>query len=467
MQQGTSEVSETTPSTSGEPERIIQTLSTMMIQLNALQAQVSPENTDKTWKGLDLPSLRLQLDDLKQMLWLLLHELRAAQDSNGLTNLKGLSLGEALSLLVEEAAEKLGLFSRISITGEAKPLTTLTNHLLYRITQEALYQIQQHLGTHRIRLVLAYGPEEVQLSIEDDGTSRELEDDSQRLDIPPFNNIANNSQILLEDIKHRVEHLGGSVESHSSIETGTRIQARLPYQAQSATPSVPEAVQPAPLPEKTITVLLVESQAMTRAGLHYLLQNYRDIQIIGEAADGLQAVSETLELGPQVVLMDMQLPNSQSIEALRQIKQLNAETRVLLLTTQDREDDLYDTLRAGADGYVLKDIAPDELAESIRTVARGEVLIQPQIAGRLITRFGRQMRGEIAPDTLTTREQEVLNLLARGMRNKEIARALNVSERTVNFHLANIYQKLNVSGRTEALSKALDQGLISARHRPS
>jgi DNA-binding NarL/FixJ family response regulator len=161
-----------------------------------------------------------------------------------------------------------------------------------------------------------------------------------------------------------------------------------------------------------------------------------------------------------VVILDAQLPQGQSLEALRQIKQLNPDTPVLLLSTLDREEYLYETLRAGAEGYVLKDIAPDELAQAVRTVARGEVLVQPQIAGRLISRFGKQGRGVL--DTLTARELEVLRLLARGLRNKEIAARLFVSERTVNFHLANIYQKLNVSGRTEALSKAHEQGLITA-----
>jgi len=206
--------------------------------------------------------------------------------------------------------------------------------------------------------------------------------------------------------------------------------------------------------------LIVDSQMVTRAGLQRLLESYPGLQVIGQAADGVQAVSETLELGPRVVLMDAQLPNGQSLEALRQIKQLNLETKVLLLSTQNREEYLYETLRAGADGYILKDIAPDELAQAIRTVARGEILIQPQLASRLLSRFG--TRGSTPYESLTTREMEVLRLLARGMRNKEIAARLFVSERTVNFHLANIYQKLNVSGRTEALSKALEKGLITA-----
>jgi DNA-binding NarL/FixJ family response regulator len=226
---------------------------------------------------------------------------------------------------------------------------------------------------------------------------------------------------------------------------------------------VPTRVRaPATSPPTSVRVLVVDGQAVTRAGLRRLLETYKDLRVVGEAADGVQAVSETLELGPQVVVMDTHLPNGQSIEALRQIKQLNLETRVLLLSAQDREEYLYETLRAGADGYVLKDIAPDELAQAIRGVARGEILVQPQLAGKLLSRFGKQGRDRPPYEALTTRELEVLRLLARGLRNKEIAARLFVSERTVNFHLANIYQKLNVSGRTEALSRALEQGLITA-----
>src|SRR5260370_42376252 len=118
-------------------------------------------------------------------------------------------------------------------------------------------------------------------------------------------------------------------------------------------------------------------------------------------------------------------------------------------------------MRVGARGYILKDIAPDELARSVRTVARGEVLMPPQLAARLLARFGGNGRSSGYPqESLTAREREVLQLLARGLRNKEIAARLTVSERTVNFHLANIYAKLHVSGRTEALSKALEQGLL-------
>jgi DNA-binding NarL/FixJ family response regulator len=211
---------------------------------------------------------------------------------------------------------------------------------------------------------------------------------------------------------------------------------------------------------EVIGILIVDGQAVSRAGLHHLLEAYPGLHIVGEAADGVQAVSETLELGPQVVLMDTHLPEGQSLEALRQIKQLNLDTKVLLLAAQEREEYLYETLRAGADGYILKDIALDELVQAIHRVARGEVFIQPQIASRLIARYGQEGKSGGHLDSLTNREREVLHLLARGLRNKEIAARLYVSERTINFHLTNIYQKLQVSGRTEALSKALEQGLI-------
>jgi DNA-binding NarL/FixJ family response regulator len=266
----------------------------------------------------------------------------------------------------------------------------------------------------------------------------------------------------MTDLRYRIEQLGGLVDIQRLEQRGTHFAVHIPY-IPPLRPSVPEATRSdmpaAPSSSEQIHVLIVDAQAVIRAGLHHLLEAVADIQVVGEAADGVQAVSEALELGPQVLLLDAQLPNGQSLEALRQIKQLNLTTRVLLLTTQDREEYLYETLRAGADGYIWKESAAEELAQAIRTVAGGEVHIQPQLAGKLLSRIGRTQPGS---EVLTARELEVLQLLARGLRNKEIAARLYVSERTVNFHLANIYQKLNVSGRTEALSKAIAQGLVKA-----
>jgi DNA-binding NarL/FixJ family response regulator len=467
-------------------EHLLEMLSAILLQLNALQTVV---RNDKA----DLNAMRKGLTTMEQITREAIYELRSVNDDMPLPDLVGVTLVEALSRAIEETAESLRLSSRVVFSGEERPLPSYIERLLYRIAQETLYQVQQHIDARKLRFTFSYGHDEVQMSIEDDGT---LPGGEEEIPVPHFRDAVGNGNGVVRnelgtaygpyiDLRHRIEHLGGSLEVSAQPEQGTRVQARVPYTimpkartennvpgSQGDRKGSARAPQTRSLYNSTDTkpklatehihVLVVDSQAVSRAGLRRLLESYPDLEVVGEAADGVQAVSETLELGPQVVLMDANLPNRQSMEALKQIKQLNLDTRVLLLSAQDREEYLYETLRAGADGYVLKDIAPDELAQAIRAVARGEVLVQPQLASRLLSRFGRQGRGNYPYETLTAREQEVLQLLARGLRNKEIAARLHVSERTVNFHLANIYQKLNVSGRTEALSKALEQGLITA-----
>jgi len=470
------------PTQQTDHAHLIQTLSAMMLQLNALQTLVRSDTVDNDVSSMlqipEVNAIRGGLATLEQMTREMLYKLRSGCDDMPLPELSGITLGEAISQLVEETAEALGLSSRILFSGEERPLNSEIERLLYRIAQEALAQVQHHANAHRLRFALNYGRDEAQVSIEDDGVPPGQNDASlftnNQAPAPPFTPAGREAQgtatgDLFAFLRKRIEHLGGSLEINTSVEQGTQVSARVPYVQRTRTettnppaertrePGAPEVVE-----NTLIRVLLVDALAVTRAGLRHLLENYHDLDVVGEAIDGVQAVSETLELGPHVVIMDAQLPNGQSLEALRQIKQLNPDTKILFLSSLDREDDLYEALRAGAGGYVLKDIAAGELAQAVRTVARGEVLVQPQIAGRLISRFGQQARGSSTREALTAREQEVLRLLARGLRNKEIAARLYVSERTVNFHLANIYQKLNVSGRTEAMSKALEQGLITA-----
>lgn len=465
-------------------EHLIETLRNIVLEINALQAVAQDETPD-------LGVLRGGLALIEQAARAAVEEIRAADDDLPLPELADITLTEALARLVDETGESLGLSSRVTISGEERPLPPATARALYRLAQESLYQIQQRGNARKLRFTFQYGRDEAQMSIEDDGAGQAITPETpiphfafadtisgkeaiSRPLPPPFEREDDNTHDKRRDkigpyvsLRHRLEHLGATLEVAALPEGGTRVQAHVPYvlpmqgEDRQRTVALEMVEKEVGAINQPLRILIVDGQAVPRAGLRRLLESYPGLQVIGEAADGVQAVSETLELGPRVVLMDALLPNNQSIEALKQIKQVNPDTRVLLLSAQEREDALYEALRAGADGYLLKDVAPDELAEAVRVIASGEALVQPKLASRLLSRVGKQGRA-YPSDALTAREREVLQLLAQGLRNKEIATRLVVSERTVNFHLAHIYQKLNVSGRTEALSRALEQGLIGS-----
>jgi DNA-binding NarL/FixJ family response regulator len=457
-------------------------LSVMLAQINALQTLVREDDDgDSTGETApDLPALRQGLSRLEQLAGAMLYELQVASGGLSLADLPGsLPLAEALSQLVETTAETLGLSSRVAFSGRERPLPDYLSRLLYRIALEALAQVSHHTGAHRLRFTLDYRRMELVMKIEDDGFSggeeQFLGDQAgETATFPPFlvSDQEEDSTTLLaltmRRLRSMIESLGGVLDSSSAIEQGTQLQVHVPYRNNSVPLSNEEPQAAVALPEQAklapsgrTSVLVVDNQTVSRAGLRSLLEGYPDLEIVGEASDSVQAVSEAAELLPQIVLIDAQLPSNGSLETLRQLHQLNQEIHVLLLSSQEDEELLYEALRSGASGYVLKDIVPDELAQTIRIVARGEVLVQPQLAARLLTRSGGSGRNTVsAQESLTAREREVLQLLVRGLRNKEIAARLFVSERTVNFHLANIYAKLHVSGRTEALSRALEQGLI-------
>jgi DNA-binding NarL/FixJ family response regulator len=449
---------------SSEPGRIVyeelaQVLRSMMEQITALQ-ELARANEEG---GPDIQQVRQGLDRLAEMAGELLALLETAGGVLPLAALPGISLTESLSQLVESTAETLGLSSRVTFAGRERELPDYLARLLYRVAQEILARVSSHAGARRLRFTLDYRNAEVVMSIEDDGVPAEQEQ-------PPANEEAGAplpflhpgqggegaSDRLMRRLRAQVEGLGGAFEINSGVEQGVQVRVCVPERGEPLPASARETEGSA-----RIKVLVVDGQAVSRAGLRRLLESYPDLEIVGEAGDSMQAVSETAELLPQIVLIDAQLPENGALETLRQLRQLNAETRALLLAGQEDEALLYEAMRAGAGGYVSKEVAPDELAQAVRAVARGEVLLQPQLAARLLTRFGGQeQRSGYPQESLTAREREVLQLLARGLRNKEIAARLVVSERTVNFHLANIYAKLHVSGRTEALSKALEQGLL-------
>ena len=217
----------------------------------------------------------------------------------------------------------------------------------------------------------------------------------------------------------------------------------------------------------SIRVLIADDQALVRAGFRMVLDAEPGIEVVGEAANGRQAVHSSGRLKPDVVLMDIRMPELDGIAATREIAREEAGhlARVLILTTFDLDEYVYDALGAGASGFLLKDVPPEQLAAGIRVVAGGEALLAPSVTSRLIEDFARARpgRGESPPglDELTGRELEVWGLLARGMSNVEIADALVVAETTVKTHVAHVLAKLGLRDRVQAVVLAYESGLVS------
>jgi DNA-binding NarL/FixJ family response regulator len=206
----------------------------------------------------------------------------------------------------------------------------------------------------------------------------------------------------------------------------------------------------------TIRVLLADDHGVVRKGVRDFLEEEPDLDVVGEASDGAQAVDMALALQPDVVVMDIKMPQLSGIEATKRIKASAPQVRVLALSAYDDDPYVWGLLEAGASGYVLKTAESRELISAIRAVAAGRSALDPQIAPRIIARAARPTPSS----DLTDREREVLSLAARGLTNKQIGHDLNISDRTVQNHLANIYGKLSVQSRTEAVTAALQRGLI-------
>lgn len=209
--------------------------------------------------------------------------------------------------------------------------------------------------------------------------------------------------------------------------------------------------------ETIIRVLLVDDHQVVRRGLRTFLEIQDDIEVVGEAGDGAEGVARAEELKPDVVLMDVKMPGMDGIEALRKLRELGNPAKVLIVTSFTEQRTVVPALRAGASGYVYKDVDPDALAGAIRSVHAGHVLLQPEVAGALLSQDPGNGTGR--GSTLTEREREVLGLIADGRSNREIARALVLSEKTVKTHVSNILMKLDLSDRTQAALWAVRHGL--------
>jgi DNA-binding NarL/FixJ family response regulator len=213
-----------------------------------------------------------------------------------------------------------------------------------------------------------------------------------------------------------------------------------------------------------IRILLVDDQAMFREGLRTLLATQPDFEVVGEAANGEEALRLCSSERPEIVLMDLRMPILDGVAATRRIHAAHPDTRVIVLTTFDDDEDIFEGLRAGAVGYLLKDAGSPKLFEAVRATARGESFLQPSVAARVVAEFarlaGQASRAAALVEPLSDRELDVLRLVAQGASNKEIAGALFIAEGTVKNHLTNIFSKLDVRDRTQAALRARELGLF-------
>jgi DNA-binding NarL/FixJ family response regulator len=225
---------------------------------------------------------------------------------------------------------------------------------------------------------------------------------------------------------------------------------------------------PEPTADRPVRVLLVDDQPLLRTGFRMILESEPDIAVVGEAGNGERAVEEARVLQPDVVLMDIRMPRMDGVEATRLItgtQRASSQVKVLILTTFDLDEYIVEALRAGASGFLLKDVPPDDLVDAIRIVARGDAVVAPTVTRRLLDKFAEGLslgsgRSDALLKRLTEREQGVLRLMSRGMSNAEIAKELYVSETTIKTHVGNVLGKLGLRDRVQAVVFAYESGLV-------
>ena len=220
--------------------------------------------------------------------------------------------------------------------------------------------------------------------------------------------------------------------------------------------------------DEKLKVLVVDDHALFRRGLQMVLKTEGDIEVVGEAADGNEAVEKAQEWMPDVILMDVRMPHRSGIEATQQIKDLLPHVKILMLTISDEEADLYEAIKAGASGYLLKEISIDEVADAIRSVFAGQSRLSPSMAAKLLQEFAAMSKRaaearQLPAPRLTDREMEVLRLVAQGLNNRDIAKELFISENTVKNHICNILEKLHLHSRMEAVVYAVREKLLEIK----
>ena len=421
-------------------DTLSQDLSLLVLQLQALERTTGLAPTIQIEVQEATEQARRALEAARRSLWDLVP-----------SPLEGRDLVTSLEEEVDRLCEATGLRGRVTVLGEARTLTSALEVAAFRITQEALANARKHAEARRIVLRLHYDAQALLLSVEDDGLG---------FDTSVGGIASASSGFGLVSMRERAHLLGGTLAVTSAPGRGTRVTAQLPYSSPHTEPA-PSATHPVPAVGQesgaagpaAIRVLIADDHAVARHGIRRMLEAQRDIIVVGEAADGQEALDEVARHKPDVVLLDLQMPRVDGTQALHQLQARYPTLGVIILSTFAQDERVFAALRDGARGYVLKDTSLEDLAEAVRVVAAGGSQLQGKVATQLVGRLQRR-------DTPTARELAVLRLADEGLRSKEIAARLVISERTVNFHLNNAYRKLDASGRTEALRIARARGLL-------
>ncbi|MGE3913618.1 MAG: response regulator [Chloroflexota bacterium] len=417
-------------------DTLAQGLTAIALQLEAAERLLPPGAEAKRIVAEAREQAHRSLDEARRAVW-------------GLTArpLDGASLPEALQGEVERFERRTGIPAQLAEDADVDPLTDEQATALLRVAQEALHNVEKHAEPTRVRVELQLDRSTglLTLLVADDGKGFD------RRAVP-----GPDGGFGLNGMRERMRLVGGDLEVESAPGWGTRVRARLHLES----PSVEAPPGPAETPTAPIRVLLVDDHPLAREGLRRLLEGRDDMVVVGEAGDGLEGVERALSLRPDVILMDLQMPRLSGVGAVQALREQWPEARVLIVTTFAQDEHLFEALRAGARGYLLKDAGPDALASAIITIHEGGSLVQPTMASRLLDRFGAMATRERLPDALTDREIEVLRLAAGGARNKEIADQLVISEKTVKNALSRLYSKLGAASRSEAVARGRALGLL-------
>lgn len=417
-------------------DTLAQSLLTLTFQLRAARGLISGE-PERALQGMieAEANARAALDEARRSVWNL-----------GPASLEGGSLVEALQ--GEADPRRAGVPCRLVVSGSARPLPADIQLALLRVTQEAIANARHHAACTRVEVLLEYNTDAVSVSIFDNGQGFNPSRVREKAD--PGRGFG------LAGMAERLQRIGGRLEIRSGPGhgPGTTIVARAPFPVISAEQADGSAQGHRNISNKNkLRIVIVDDHPAIRAGLAALLEAEADMVVVGQASSGEEGLRQIAALVPDVALVDLQMPTIGGVETIARMALMGGPTRAIVVTSFAQDELVLEALRAGAQGYLLKDTSARELAAAVRAVGGGGTYLTPKVAGKLTASLQQQER-------LTRRERQVLRLIGQGLADKEIASELGTSAKTAQFHVANLLDKLGAQNRTDAVRIAYARGLL-------